>query len=105
MLAISWSFLSVQEIGLFIEDPFNKEFQIIPLNQIILVLRSDIAGNTYIYTHTVHLILVTITMLYAEILDGVTDWECPEMERFDAKLMTSLKDKSRMQDDNFFAYY
>lgn len=57
MLAISWSFLSVQEIGLFIEDPFNKDFQIIPLNQIILVLRSDIAGllisiHTYINTYT-----------------------------------------------------
>ena len=55
MLAISWSFLSVQEIGLFIEDPFNKEYQIIPLNQLILVLRSDIAGtllaNIYIHTY------------------------------------------------------
>eukprot|EP01036_Dinobryon_divergens_P026687 gene26687-35363_t len=83
MLAISWSFLSVQEIGLFIEDPFNKDFQIIPLNQIILVLRSDIA----------------------ELLDGVTDWDCPEMERFDVKMIEPLKDKSRMQDDNYFAYY
>ena len=60
MLAISWSFLSVvQKIGLFIEDPFNKDFQIIPLNQIILVLRSDIAGalmsiHSYMHTHTHH---------------------------------------------------
>jgi predicted membrane chloride channel (bestrophin family) len=45
MVAISWSFLSVHEIGLFIEDPFNKDLQVIPLNQFILVARSDILGE------------------------------------------------------------
>jgi len=81
MMAICWSFLSVHDIGLFIEDPFNKEFQIIPLNQFVCVARSDIA----------------------EILDGVMD--SPELEKFDMKMLNSMKEKSRMQDDNYFAYY
>lgn len=42
---------------------------------------------------------------FVELLDGVTDWDCPEMERFDVKMIEPLKDKSRMQDDNYFAYY
>ena len=101
MLAISWSFLSVHEIGLFIEDPFNKEFQIIPLNQFICVIRSDIAGSK-----AKNLIFITCNLFFllqTEILDGVTD--SPDMEKFDEKMITSMKEKSRMQDDNYFAYY
>jgi len=81
MLALAWSFASIQEIGLFIEDPFNKDFQIIPLNQIICIIRSDIS----------------------EVLDGAID--SPEMETFDQKMLLSMKTRTRMQDDSYYAYY
>jgi predicted membrane chloride channel (bestrophin family) len=45
MSAVCWSFTAIQEIGLFIENPFNKDFQIMPLNQFISVIRSDISGE------------------------------------------------------------
>lgn len=44
MVMISWSFLSIQEIGHFIEEPFNKELQLMPLQQLVSVIRSDISG-------------------------------------------------------------
>lgn len=43
--AISWSFLSIQEIGHFIEEPFDKDKQMISLPLLISVLRSDISGE------------------------------------------------------------
>lgn len=42
MLMLSWSFVSIQEIGLFIENPFDKEKQVIPVNQIIGAIRYTI---------------------------------------------------------------
>ena len=41
---ICWAFVSILEIGHFIEDPFNKETQNISLNQITFVVCSDISG-------------------------------------------------------------
>ena len=43
--AISWSFLSIQEIGHFIEEPFDKDKQMISLPLLISTLRSDISGE------------------------------------------------------------
>jgi putative membrane protein len=43
--AICWSFVSIQEIGHFIEEPFNKLTQVIPLNQIISVIWYDTSGK------------------------------------------------------------
>ena len=41
--AISWSFLSIQEIGHFIEEPFNKELTLISLPQMVAVVCSDVS--------------------------------------------------------------
>lgn len=101
MTAICWSFLSVHDIGLFIEDPFNKDFQIIPLNQFVCVARSDIAGS-YLQIADISISSPSYSHIL-EILDGVMD--SPELEKFDMKMLTSMKEKSRMQDDNYFAYY
>jgi putative membrane protein len=45
LAVISWAFVSILEIGHFIEDPFNKETQMIPLNQIISVICTDVSGE------------------------------------------------------------
>lgn len=37
-----WALVSIQEIAVFIEEPFDKKTQIIPLNQIAMVVRSDV---------------------------------------------------------------
>jgi len=81
MIFIAWSFIGVQEIGHFIEDPFNKQLEILPMQQFISVIRSDIS----------------------EILDGVIS--SPEFERLDEEMMRSFKQRARMQDDAFFEYY
>ena len=43
MTAICWSFLSVQEIGHYIEDPFDKQTQEIPFSLMISSMRKDIS--------------------------------------------------------------
>lgn len=40
--AVCWALVSIQEIAVFIEEPFDKKTQIIPLNQIAMVVRSDV---------------------------------------------------------------
>lgn len=49
--AICWSFTSIQEIGQFIEEPFNKELEIISIAQMISVVRSDISGLFHIFLY------------------------------------------------------
>ena len=83
MILLSWSFVSVHEIGLFIENPFSKDKQIIPLNQLISALRSDID----------------------EILDFIIGVDNLSIVKFDANMLQSMKEDSRMKDDNYFAYY
>lgn len=78
---MNWSFVSIMEIGHFIEEPFNKDTQIISLNLMVSVIRSDVS----------------------EILDDVVT--SPEIERFDQKMLESAKDRARMRDDSWFAYY
>jgi putative membrane protein len=46
--SICWSFVSVQEIGHFIEEPFDKLTQVIPLNQMTQVILSDVKGRLYV---------------------------------------------------------
>jgi ion channel-forming bestrophin family protein len=81
MLAIGWSFLSVQEIGHFIEDPFNKDTQVIPLALIISVLRKEIS----------------------ELLNHVLSSK--EIDEYEEETLKALKTKSRLQTDNWFEYY
>ena len=69
MMFISWSFISILEIGHFIEEPFNKEFQIIPFTKLITIVRNDIS----------------------EILDEVV--KTPRLEEFDEKLLNSSKNQ------------
>ena len=83
MILLSWSFVSIQEIGLFIENPFDKEKQIIPLNQLISAIRIDID----------------------EIFDGILGVGNVELMNFDAKMLQSMKERSRPQDDTYFLYY
>ena len=44
---IAWAFISILEIGHFIENPFNKETQKIPLFQITSVICTDVSGSKY----------------------------------------------------------
>jgi len=83
MMLLSWSFVSVQEIGLFIENPFDKDKQTIPLNQLISALHVDID----------------------EILDGIIGSDNLSIVKFDANMLQSMKERSRMKDDSYFAYY
>ena len=46
VMAIGWSFVCIQEIGHFIEEPFNKATQVIPLNQMTSVIRLDVSGRS-----------------------------------------------------------
>lgn len=46
---MNWSFVSIMEIGHFIEEPFNKEYQIIPLSQLVTVVRADVSGKDFKY--------------------------------------------------------
>ncbi len=79
--AVCWSFVSVQEIGHFIEEPFDKETQVIPLNQIASVVRLDVS----------------------EILDEVI--ESPELEKMEAIMFRETINHSREKDETIFAYY
>ena len=79
--AVCWSFVSVQEIGHFIEEPFDIKTQVIPLNQIASVVRLDVS----------------------EILDEVI--ESPELEKMEAIMFRETVSNSREQDETFFAYY
>ncbi len=79
--AVCWSFVSVQEIGHFIEEPFDKETQVIPLNQIASVVRLDVS----------------------EILDGVI--ESPELDSVEAVMFRETLNHSREKDESFFSYY
>jgi len=79
--AISWSFLSIQEIGHFIEEPFDKDKQMISLPLLISTLRSDIS----------------------ELLNGVIS--SPDFEKFDETMLAASRSKARMKDDTWFAYY
>jgi len=78
--AVCWSFVSVQEIGHFIEEPFDKETQVIPLNQIVSVVRLDVS----------------------EILDGVI--ESPELDSAEAVMFRETLNNSR-EKESFFSYY
>lgn len=49
VMAIGWSMVCIQEIGHFIEEPFNKKTQIIPLNQMTGVIRLDVSGKMLIF--------------------------------------------------------
>jgi predicted membrane chloride channel (bestrophin family) len=60
--ALHWSFVSIQEIGHFIEEPFNKKTQIIPLQQISSVIRIDVSGTI------VHIILSNLCALITVLL-------------------------------------
>lgn len=82
MTAICWSFLSVQEIGHFIEDPFDKETQIIPLSLIISVLRADINE-----------------MFGGKVLAG------DAYDAWDAQILKKARSRARLKDDNWFEYY
>lgn len=44
VVSIAWAFVSILEIGHFIEDPFNKETQMIPLSQITSLICTDASG-------------------------------------------------------------
>lgn len=83
MLAICWSFLSVQEIGHFIEDPFDKETQVIPFSLILSVMRTDIS----------------------EILNGVLSGK--KYQDFDDMTLSiaKAKSRSRFKSENWFVYY
>ena len=79
--AVCWSFVSVQEIGHYIEEPFDKEKQVIPLNQIASVVRLDVS----------------------EILDEAI--ESPELDEMEAIMFRETINNSREKDETFFAYY
>lgn len=80
--AVYWSFVSIQEIGHFIEDPFNKKTQVIPLNQINNVIRLDVS----------------------EILDIVLEENLALLE-IEGRMRRETLENSRIKDENFFAYY
>ena len=44
--AVCWALVSIQEIAVFIEEPFDKRTQIIPLNQIAMVVLSDVCASS-----------------------------------------------------------
>ena len=81
--SICWSLVSIQEIGHFIEEPFNKETQIIPMNQIISVIWYDVS----------------------EILNGVLD-NPDSMERVEIMLRETISNSRQTNNvEHFFAYY
>lgn len=79
--AVYWSFVSIQEIGHFIEDPFNKKTQVIPLNQINNVIRLDVS----------------------EVLESVTD--SSELRELEKIMIQEALDNSRIKNESVFAYY
>lgn len=79
--AICWSFVSIQEIGHFIEEPFDRATQVIPMNQIASVVRADVS----------------------EILDGVLSSD--EITAMDSKLLRETRDNSRNDDELYFMFY
>lgn len=81
MLATFWSITSIQEIGHFIEEPFNKDLELLSLGHFITVVRADLS----------------------EQLDGVV--ASPEFEKFDEELLKNAKRRSRLRDDTYFAFY
>ena len=83
MTAICWSFLSVQEIGHFIEDPFDKETQVIPFPLILSVLRTDLN----------------------EQFDGVLSGQ--KYDEFEERSLALAKARtpSHLKQDSWFVYY
>ena len=45
MAVTFWAFVSIQEKACYIEQPFNKDIQMIPLNTLIVGLWSDLSGK------------------------------------------------------------
>ena len=80
-VAICWSFISIQEIGHYIEEPFDKKKQVIPLNQIASVVRLDVS----------------------EILDGALT--SAEIDKMDLQLCKEMLDNCRNPDEMYFAFY
>lgn len=84
---IHWALISIQEIAHFIEEPFDRRTQIIPLNQIATLVRADCS----------------------EILDGVLD--SPDCDRMEALLMQETVKNSRpgpegsLNDYSRYSYY
>ena len=71
--AIFWSFVSIQEIGKFIENPFNKEAQIIALNKVTSLIRADVSGNNY----TVFIINSYLTFLSTvQVVSNLVKYYC-----------------------------
>jgi len=81
MLATFWSITSIQEIGHFIEEPFNKDLELLSLAHFVTVVRADLS----------------------EQLDGVV--ASPEFEKFDEDLLKKAQRRSRLRDDTYFAFY
>ena len=109
--AICWSLVSILEISHFIEEPFDRRTQVIPLNQIASVIRADVSGKrshcavlccavlcppllSLSLTHSLALSL-SLSQLYsrAEVLGGVLDGAA--WEQVDARLRQETKDNSR----------
>ena len=44
MIATFWAFVSIQEIGHFIEEPFNKSLELLSLGQFVTLVRQDLSG-------------------------------------------------------------
>jgi putative membrane protein len=78
---ITWSLVSIQEISHYVEEPFDASKQIIQLNSICSVVRSDVS----------------------EILDGVL--EGAEMDRLEDNLLQETLRNSRAGDESRAGFY
>lgn len=78
---ICWSFVSILEIGNFIEQPFDKLTQVIPVNQITSVILTDVS----------------------EIFDGIISG--PEIEKIESTMLAQTLENSRSKDESYFKYY
>jgi len=79
--AVTWSLVGIQEIAHFIEEPFDRRTQIIPLNQFASLVRVD----------------------SSELLDGVL--EGAEMDEIDEILLQETLQYSRGGGPNEMRYY
>ena len=80
--AICWSFVSIQEIGHFIEEPFNKDLTLISLPQMCAVVCSDVS----------------------ELLNGIFA-DNAEIRKLNEFLFMKSVDASRTKDESDFIYY
>jgi predicted membrane chloride channel (bestrophin family) len=44
-MAVSWCFICIQEIGHYIEDPFNTDMQMIPMVDITRGIKANVQGT------------------------------------------------------------